>query len=186
MEDCGIIELYFARSESALDETAKKYGGLCRYIARSILDSPEDAEECVNDTLMRAWESIPPNRPDNLAAFIGRLARNSALNRAVFNSAKKRGGDGDMIAEEISELSIPSSQSGEAIDDALALRDAVNSFLASLPGDQRILFVRRYWYMSTLGDIARDYGLPLGTVKSTLSRLRKRLKNHLIKEGITL
>ena len=91
-----------------------------------------------------------------------------------------------MIAEEISELSIPSSQSGEAIDDALALRDAVNSFLASLPGDQRILFVRRYWYMSTLGDIARGYGLPLGTVKSTLSRLRKRLKNHLIKEGITL
>jgi RNA polymerase sigma-70 factor (ECF subfamily) len=184
MDDSQIIALYFRRSEDAIAETEKKYGKYCHYIAYNILYSPADAEECVNDTYMKAWQSIPPQKPENLSAFLGTITRNIALNRYVRDRAKKRSAGTEVVFEEAEELRSPSG--GESFADELALREAINSFAASLTKETRIIFVRRYWYLSPINDIARDYGIPQGTVKSILSRTRKRLRKYLLKEGFTV
>ncbi len=183
MEDRDIITLYWERSEAAIRETQQKYGKYCYVIAYNILYSHEDAEECVNDTYVKAWETMPPEKPLRLSAYLGKITRNIALNRYAHNHADKRNTHLTEVYDEAADA-IPTPE--KAFSDELILKEAINAFVASLPKETRIIFVRRYWYMSSVKDIAKDYGLPEGTVKSILSRTRKRFKAHLEKEGIDL
>ena len=183
MDDNRIIELFWSRSEEAISETQKKYGAYCRYIAKNDLGSDEDAEECVNDTYLKVWNSVPPARPQNFSAFIGTVARNLALNKLDFKNAKKRSTQTNLALSELEEV-IPDSKKDPS--DELALRDALNGFLSSLPRLTRMMFVRRYWYLSPIREIARDYGVSESRVKVTLMRTRNRLKEHLEKEGINI
>ena len=182
MDDKRIIELYFSRDESAISETDKKYGKLCRYIAYRILYNEQDSEECVNDTYLNAWDNMPPKKPDALSAFLGRITRNIAINRVCHDNAKKRGGDFLQISDEASEI----ISGNDDYCENMAIKEAINSFLAKLPVRTRVIFMRRYWYMSSIKEMAEDYGIPEGTVKSILSRTRREFKNHLLKEGIAL
>ena len=185
MEDSRIVELYWARSEDAIAETEKKYGAYCYYIARNILNSAPDSEECVNDTYLHAWDAMPPHRPEALSAFLGRIPRNLALSRFRHNTAKKRASNADIVFEE-AKLFLADPATRAPLEETLALKDAINSFVASLSKDARIIFVRRYWYFSSVRDIARDHRIPEGTVKSILFRTRKQFKEFLLKEGISI
>lgn len=182
MEDKRIVELYWKRSESAITETNKKYGKYCRYIAKNILNSDTDAEDCVNDTYLKAWYAIPPERPSRLSAFLGKITRNLALNRAEYNSAAKRFGTA-LILDEMEEI-VPDT-CGE-LSDEIVLRDAINGFLATLPSRTRIIFLRRYWYMSSIRDIAHDLHVSESSVKVVLHRTRIKFKQHLEREGVTV
>lgn len=185
MEDICIIELYFARDESAISETDKKYGKYCHYIAYNILLSDEDAEECVSDTYLRVWDTIPPQRPTKFSSFIGRITRNIAINRYKRDRTQRSFANTDRIYGEADEV-IANMPSVESVEEEYILRRVINSFVASLPEETRIIFVRRYFYMSKIEDIACDYEIPVGTVKSLLSRTRKRFREHLMREGILL
>ena len=180
MEDSAIIDLYWAREERALSETDTKYGGYCRSIAFNILHSYEDTEECVNDTYLHAWNAIPPARPGSLRAFLGAIVRNLAINRLNYNRARRRSA-AIVALDEFAEC-LPDGT--EPITDTVALRAAFDSFLASLPERERVIFVRRYWYLCPVAEIARGMDIPEGTVKSILSRTRERFRIHLEKEGI--
>lgn len=183
MEDSKIIELFWERSENAISEADAKYGKYCYAIAYNILYSELDSEECVNDTYLRAWETIPPEKPNALSTYLGRITRNLALDRLAYRKREKRDSAFATVLDEVSEMLPDTSTMPESADD-VALREAINSFLRSLDADTRIIFVRRYWYDSAISEIAADYSLPVGTVKSTLSRTRKRFREHLQKEGI--
>ena len=185
MEDQKIVELYWERSEKAILHTQEKYGRYCHSIAFNVLNSDEDAEECVNDTYVKAWESMPPHRPERLSTFLGKLTRGIAINRYIHNHAQKRSKGTELILEEVAEL-IPDPDSERPMSDELALRQAINGFMATLPESTRILFVRRYWYMSAVRDIARDMGMTQSNVKVTLMRTRSKFKAYLEKEGITV
>ena len=182
MKDTDIITLYNQRNERAIYETHRKYGDYCMSISLGILHNHQDAEECVNDTYLKAWNSMPPERPDSLSAYLGKLTRNLALNRYAHEHADKRNIHLTAIYDEATE---PFADSADMLDEMI-LREAINTFLASLSSETRILFMRRYWYMSPVKQIAHDYGLPEGTVKSILSRTRKKFKEYLEKEGIYL
>ena len=184
MEDNRIVELYLERSETAIAETQKKYGKYCHYIAYNILNSNPDAEECVNDTYIKVWDSIPPQKPKLFKSFIGRITRNLALDRYDREHAIKRSGNTDLVYEEIGEC-LPDDD-GREMSDEIALRDAINGFLESLPEETRIIFMRRYWYLSPIGHIAGDLGLSSSNVKVILMRTRKKFKAYLEKEGICL
>lgn len=184
MDDRQIIALYNERSEAALTETANKYGRYCHAIAYNILFDAEDSEECVNDTWLRVWETIPPQCPDNLSAFLGKITRNLAINRYKHNRREKRGG-GQMplVLEELGEC-IPGADSTEETAGEALLVEVLNRFLAELSLEKRKIFMRRYWYMSSVKEIAEDFGMSESKVKMTLLRLRSRLKTFLEKEGI--
>ena len=139
MDDKRIIELYFSRSEDAIKETDRKYGNYCFLIARNILSSREDAEECLNDTYLNVWNCIPPNRPDPLKTFLGKITRNISINRYIRNHAQKRTGETDILLEEVCEF-IPDPASETPMSDEFALKQAINSFIASLPKKTRIIF----------------------------------------------
>ena len=177
MEDKQIIELYFARSEEAIGESAKKYGGYCRTIAGHILPNSADAEECVSDTWLRAWGAIPPNRPERLGAFLGKITRNLALDR--LRMEKRR----CPIREELAECLTAGDPTG-AMTDRVVLTAALDRFLAGLPPKKRKLFLRRYWYFSPVEELARDFGMSESGVKMALLRLRRELKEKLKQEGI--
>ena len=179
MEDKQIIELYFARSEDAIGESAKKYGGYCRTIAGHILPNAADAEECVSDTWLRAWGAIPPNRPERLGAFLGKITRNLALDR--LRMEKRR----CPIREELAECLTAGDPTG-AMTDRVVLTAALDRFLAGLPPKKRKLFLRRYWYADSVQDIARRYHMSQSKVKSMLFRTRNSLREHLQKEGFDL
>lgn len=186
MEDSEIIALYFLRSEEAVAATSKKYGGYCRGVVINILRNHEDVEECLNDTWLSAWNSIPPNRPEKLGVYLARIARNTALNRRKELSAQKRGGGAaDAVLDELREC----VGTGASIDDAmdeLVLRDAINAFLRAQPEQKRTIFIRRYWAMESVNDVARALGLRRGQTATILYRMRRELKEYLEKEGITL
>ena len=185
MEDKDIVDLYWAREESAIRETEKKYGRYCHYVASRILQSDEDAEEVVNDTYLRAWNSIPPSRPTQLKAYLAKIASRLSLDRYDARSAEKRGGgELPLVLEELAEC-VPSGE-GEHLADEITLRDAVNRFLWSLPRETRRIFVRRYWYASSVAEIAREYGMKESAVGMLLLRTRAKLKHELNKEGILL
>lgn len=181
MDDNEIIELFFERSPSALRETAAKYGKLCRHVAMRILGSEEDAEEIANDVLSRLWEHIPPERPGSLKAYACRIARNAAVNRAESESAKKRGGEYEKITGEWTEI-IPDDAD---IASEVALKDVFERFLDTLDEESRNIFVRRYWFGEPVKDVAAFYSVSESKVKSSLFRTRKKMKDYLIKEGIT-
>ncbi|MBQ8747262.1 MAG: sigma-70 family RNA polymerase sigma factor [Clostridia bacterium] len=185
MDDNRIIDMYFARSEDAIAETDKKYGRYCRTIAYNILFSHEDAEECVSDTYMKAWDSMPPQKPLYLAAFLGKITRNLSLNRFKREHAQKRSGGVQVVFDELAEC-IPDPSADDDISDEIVLKEALNSFLAALSPLHRVIFVRRYWYLTPLKEIAAAYGCTEGSVKSILSRTRTRFRKHLEKEGIRI
>ena len=186
MEDNQIIHLYFERSEEAICQTAAKYGNYCHTIAYNILQNIEDSEECVNDTYWKAWGIIPPRRPKRLAAFLGKITRNLALDRYRRYTAEKRGGGEMAVAlEELGDC-VSSGENLEAHADEMVLTDILNRFLASLSAEQRMIFMRRYWYVSSVKEIADDYGITESKVKMSLLRCRNQLKAVLEKEGIAL
>ncbi len=183
MEDREIVDLYFERSESAIIETENKYGKYCRYIAYNILRSESDAEECVNDAYLKVWDSVPPKRPERLSAYVGKITRNVALDRYEKNRAQKRGGGEVALSFEELRECIPSD---EKCGESLILKDALNRFLVSLSSEKRKIFVRRYWYFSSVKDISAEYHISQSKVKMTLLRLRNELKEFLQQEDISI
>ena len=184
MEDQQIIELYFARSEQAIQETDNKYGGYCYSIAYNILANREDSEESVSDTYMAAWKAIPPRRPALLAAFLGKITRHLSLDRWRSRSAYKRGGGEVPLALEELENCIADSDTPEA---ALARKElglVINRFLDSLPETERSIFLCRYWYLDPVDRIAESFGFSHSKVTSMLHRTRQKLKTLLNKEGV--
>ena len=183
MEDKQIVDLYWERSEDAIVETDKKYGRYCHYIAYQILSDNEDAEEIVNDTYLKTWNTVPPNRPDPLKGYVGMISNRLALDRYDAKTAEKRGG-GQMpaVLHELSEC-IPDSDSGDDIGQSVALRDALNRFLRSLPKKTRTIFVRRYWYVTPISEIAEEFGMKESNVAMLMLRTRLKLKEFLGKEG---
>ncbi len=182
MEDKQIVDLYFERSESAIVETEKMYGRYCHYIAFRILENDEDAKEVVNDTFLKTWNTIPPNRPDHLKPYVGMISRQLALDKYKTQHTQKRGGQVMLVLDELSEC-IPTGDSGEDIGESVALRGALNKFVWSLPNKTQIVFVRRYWYSSSVSEIAQEYGMKESYVRSLLLRTRNKLKKFLHKEG---
>ena len=186
MDDNQIVNLYWKRSENAISETDKKYGRYCHYIAYNILCDEEDSRECVNDTYLKAWEAIPPHRPNRLAAFLGKITRNISLNRYKYNNADKRSaGQVPLVLEELQEC-IPSAESTEQVIDDLSLAVIFNQFLSGLSEERRNIFMRRYWYLNSVKEIARDFEMSESKVKMSLLRSRNELKRLLEEEGITL
>lgn len=186
MDDKQIVDLYWERSETAISETAKKYGRYCHYIAFNILYNDEDSEECVNDTYLNAWNSMPPHRPSVLKTFLGRLTRNLSLNKYKLLTARKRGrGQIPLVIEELHEC-LPTAGNTERVVDDIVLADVFNCFLASLPVERRRIFMRRYWYLSPVKEIADDYSISESKVKMSLLRSRGELKHLLEKEGISI
>ena len=186
MEDKQIVDLYWARSEKAISETADKYGRYCYTIAYNILHSNEDSEECVNDTYLHAWNAMPDQRPNKLSAFLGRITRNLSLKRWEKYTAKKRGaGQVPLALNELQEC-IPATNYTDSVADDIVLTDVLNRFLASLTAEKRNIFMRRYWYLSSVAEIASDLAISESKVKMSLLRSRNELKQLLEKEGITL
>lgn len=186
MEDSKIIHLYWERSESAITETSNKYGRYCYSIAHNILHNNEDSEECVNDTYLRAWNAMPPRRPNRLSVFLGKITRNLSLNRYKRFTAEKRGfGEVPLALSELNDC-IPASSDPEQATDEKLLVEALNSFLAELPHKKRMIFVQRYWYLMPIKELADLYGSSESQTKSLLFRVRNALKTYLEKEGITI
>lgn len=181
LEDHQIIELFWQRSGDAVSEAAGKYGVYCFTIAEHILQDPLDSEECVNDTWLRAWDAMPPQRPRVLRLFLARITRNLALDRLEAKSAEKRGGGG-LILEELGEC-IRGSADTEAEYEAAELGQCIRRFVRALPEREENVLVRRYFFAESTAEIAERYGLTENHVAVILSRTRKKLKNHLVREG---
>ena len=183
MEDSQLINLFFERSEAAIEKTEVQYGKYCMTIARNVLHNEEDAEECVNDAFFAAWNAIPPARPSCFRAFIGKITRNIALDRYDKQTAAKRGGG--EITEVIDELAetIPAKETVESQIEGKELGRLINTFLAGLPKEKRILFVRRYWYLGSIEEISEEYGLSKSNVKTSLLRIREKLREFLLAQG---
>ena len=186
MDDIQIVDLYWQRSETAISETSNKYGKYCHYIAFNILNNNEDSEECVNDTYMQAWNSMPPHRPSVLKTFLGKITRNLALDKYKYLTAKKRNtGQMPLIFDELKEC-LPNLDNTENIIDDIVLTEILNRFLSSLSVEKRKIFMRRYWYLSSIKEIAADYKMNESKIKMSLLRSRNELKKLLEKEGISL
>lgn len=186
MDDKQIIDLYWTRSENAITETDKKYGKLCHRIAFNILANLQDSEECVSDTYLKAWSVIPPKRPVKLSAFLGKITRNLALNRYEKYTAEKRGGGEVPAALDELTVCIPDPNSVEHMVDGRILADKLNVFLAGLPSEARLIFMRRYWEVCSIQEIAEIYSISESKVKVSLYRTRGKLKSFLEQEGIAL
>ena len=186
MDDQKIIELYWTRSEDALLATEEKYGKYCYSIAYRILNDHEDAMECVNDTYLRAWNSMPPERPDSLTAFLGKITRNLSLNRYKQDRAKRRGGAEAELAFEELEMCIAAGQDPAEVLELQDLTGLINSFLFDQPEQNRNIFLRRYWMLSSVKEIADFYGESESKIKSVLFRMRKKLGKLLQNEGFEL
>lgn len=184
MEDREIIELFFRREQQAVRETDKKYGVRCRGIADGILQNREDAEECVSDTYMAAWNSIPPTRPASFKAYIFRIVRNISVNRAKERLAAKRGGGNLEAALDELEGCLASNYSLEGEYEAKELAREINKFLRTLSKDDRLIFMHRYWLVLTTREIADRLEMTESKVRTSLSRTRDKLRRHLKKEGL--
>lgn len=186
MEDAEIIRLYWLRNETAIAESEKAYGAYCFTVANNLLDSPPDAEECVNDTWLKAWGAIPPARPKYLRLFFGRIARNLAFDRWRHDGCAKRGGgEVELVLDELTEC-VSDTESPEDVLQNNALRESLNRFLNRLSPREHRIFLRRYFYAESVKAIADRYDLRESNVLSILSRTRKKLKEHLQKEGFEL
>ena len=181
MEDERIVLLYWERDENAIRETEIKYGRYCHAIAYHILDSHEDAEECVNDTWNSAWNAMPPEKPTRLSSFLARITRNIAIDRYRYNNAQKRTAEVEVAMEEYWEC-IPNGEA--SVEDMLALKQAINGFLARLDARSRVIFMRRYWYSMPIKAIADSMRLSESHVSVILHRTRSKFKDYLTKEGI--
>ena len=185
MEDSQIIGLYFRRDEAAISETAAKYGAYCHGIALNILSIPADADECVNDAFLQAWNSIPPQKPDRLGAWLGKVVRNIALNLWKKNHRQKRHAGMEQLLNELEDC-IPAPAAVEREIEEQELTQAINTWLASLPKEDRVLFVRRYWNGEAVAALARENGVSPANMAKRMYRLRQNLKSKLEKEGYSL
>lgn len=186
MEDHEIIELYWQRSEAAISATDKKYGKYCHTISYNILNNSEDSAECVNDTYLRAWNSMPPKRPEKLSAYLGKIVRNLSLNRFRRYAAEKRGfGQTELVLSELEDC-IPAANGVEQAFDDTLLVEAINRFLYEQPEQKRNIFIHRYWYMHPIRKIAGSFGMSESKAASLLFRMRKELREQLEKEGIVI
>ena len=182
MNDSDLIALYFSRDESAAAETQKRFGGYCYTIAYNILGSAEDAEECVNDVLLRLWTHIPPAKPENLYAYIASVTRSAACSRLAAGKAQKRGGgEIPLVLDELRDCTAPDTVEQQL--DRRRLSEAIGRFLGTLGPQHRIIFVQRYWYCCPVDEIAEELEITKSKVTVTLMRTRKKLRTYLEKEG---
>lgn len=186
MKDEDIIELYQKRSEQAIVETERKYGAYCGTIAGRILQSGEDCKECLNDTWLKTWETIPPVIPKIFSAYIGKITRNLALNMYKKKYAGKRVSERMMVSMEELQDCVSDKDSVESKIEEKIVLEKLNAYLGQLPELERKIFVRRYFYMDTMREIADLYEMKESYVKTLLFRTRKKLKEHFQKEGIVL
>ena len=184
MEDEKIVDLYWRRSDLAISETNRKYGRYCQSIAYHICGVDEDAEECVNDTWLRAWNLMPDQRPSALSAFLGRITRNLALDRIKAKNRQKRGGGEALLALDELEECIPGGTDPERALEEKELERAIGRFVSGLPQTEKAIFVLRYWYLAPLGEIAEKLQLNKGKIKSSLFRTRGKLRVYLQEEGL--
>lgn len=185
MEDSAIIRLFEARDERGISEVQDKYGLFCLRLARNITGNEEDARECVNDAWLRAWNHIPPEKPENLRAWLGRIVRNLALNRLEKERAEKRSSVMTECLDEWEDCLSASSGVEEEID-GKELTRLLNNWLETLPAEDRRVFVRRYWYGDSVKEMASRSGIRAGAMRQRLYRLRLELRALLTKEGYTL
>ena len=185
MEDNRIIELYWQRDDRAIPETAQKYGAFCSAIAGNVLSDRRDAEECVNDTWLHAWNAMPPQRPLLLRPFLGRITRNLALNLWEKNHAQKRDANMELLLDELSDC-IPSPRTVEREMEARELGGLISAWLRTLPSDDRCLFLRRYWNGKSLQELAKEYRQTPEKLARQTYRLRQALKTYLERNGVTL
>ena len=183
MEDQEIVELYWKRDENAILHTQKKYEGACLTIAKNIVKNHQDAEECVNDSYLKVWNSIPPERPRSFFAFLSRIVRNVSLDRYRFNTAEKRSREADVLFSELEECLADSA----VVDmNEEGVVDALNRFLKTMEKTNRLLFVRRYFYMDSNETLASTFAMSENVIRQRLYRMRENLKKFLEEEGIGL
>lgn len=186
MDDNGIIQLYWDRNDQAIKVTSDKYGHYCKSIAKNILNNEEDAEECVNDTYLKAWNSMPTHWPEQFATFLGKITRNLSFNKYKHDHAEKRGGgEITLVLDELTDC-ISDVDDVEQIIDRQELIRTINLFVRSLSVNKRNIFVRRYWYADSVAEIAHDNGMLQGTISKTLERTRKQLNAYLIERGFEI
>jgi len=185
VEDAAIVALYWQRDSRAITETDGKYGPFCRRVAQNILTLPEDAEECVNDAWHRAWNTMPPKRPDSLRAYLARIVRNLSLDRWRREHTQKRGNGMELLLSELEEC-VPTARSTEEIVEAAELSQSIDRWLKGLPQSDSALFVRRYWNGELVSELAREAGAPENRLRQKLFRLRHSLRKALEKEGVNL
>lgn len=183
MEDDKIIELMENRNETSIAELSKKYGGICGKVARNILGDFTEVEQCLNDTYLKVWDSIPPAKPVSLAAFAAAIARNIALSRLREKRAAKRGGDAETLSFEELDDVVSGASSVESEAERKELISEINKFLSKQPSIKQKLFIKRYWGCCSIEELARDFGMTESNVTVTLTRVRKKLKDHLCKRG---
>ncbi len=182
MEDEQIIELFFARSEEAIEQVCQKYGPACMHLLRNLLQNEQDAQECANDTYLALWNTIPPERPEPLLTYFLRIARNQGLRRITYYNAQRRD-DRQVVAFDELESCIASAVTVEQMVEKSLLEVEMERFLRSLSREDRLLFLRRYWFCDSVEEMAKSFGFTKARIKTRLFRLRSRLRAHLIKEG---
>ncbi len=183
-EDSRIVELFLERDQNAIAHTERKYKPLCFRIAFNILGSREDSDECVNDALLGAWNSIPPNRPQNLKAFICKIARNISLTRLKHNTRQKRNTDLECSLDELAEILPDERLSPDSSDEDIGA--AIDAFLDTLDKTTREVFLRKYWFFDKVSDITERFGFSESKINNILYRTRNKLRDYLKKEGIYL
>ncbi len=186
MQDEKIIDLFYRRDEAAIPAVVEKYGKYCYSIALRMLQSAEDAEECVNETWWKAWSAIPPHRPKHLSTFLGKITRNLALDRRKQINAQRRGGERIVLALEELGQCVQSAEGAELAVEEAELVKTIEDFLMAYPKRERNIFVGRYWHLYSISELAAAYGMSESRVSSLLFRMRKKLKACLEKEEIYL
>ena len=184
MTDTKILELYEARSESAIAETANRYGSYCFTVAMNVLGNREDSDECVNDTYLKAWNAIPPERPKSLSTYLARITRNLALDKWRAGRSKKRGGGEVTLLLSELEQCVPGIGTVEREADRNLLEEVIDSFLSDISRQDRVYFMQRYWYGCSIRQIADFHGVGQGQVRTNLHRTRIKLKQELERQGI--
>ncbi len=182
MNDEEILELYFRRSSDAVQVTKEKYGRLCIGISMNILNNRQDAEECLNDALLTVWQTVPPARPSSLKAYICKTVKNFSLKKYEYNSAKKRNSEYEKSLDELKEC-ISTDDSVENLVEAKELSRAIHSFLSSLSSEKRIMFIKRYYFLTPVKELAKDFSISEKNASAKLARLRIQLKKYLVNEG---
>lgn len=185
MDDSTIVSLYWDRNEDAIMQSEQKYGPFCLRVAANLLSTRQDAEECVNDTWHSAWNSMPPQRPSSLKAYLGRITRNHAISRFRANRAQKRDQGLEIMLSELSEC-IPDRETAESRLEYTELAETIGCWLQQLPKKDRILFVRRYWYGDSVKELAMQLGIAPSQAAQVLYRLRQKLKQELEQKGVAL
>ncbi|MBQ7935650.1 MAG: sigma-70 family RNA polymerase sigma factor [Clostridia bacterium] len=183
MPDSTIIRLFWERKEEAITQMSEKYGHLCLHTARNIVGNQEDAEECVNESYYRIWNVIPPQKPNPLLGFLLKIVRNISINRYHYNTAQRRSSSYDVCLEELS-YCVPAKDTVESEYDVKQLATALDTFLDSLGETDRMLFVRRYWYMDSFESLSSLSGMKEGALRTRLFRIRTALKKFLQERGV--